>query len=232
LDISKMNYKTTNDSQNDLTKKAYLSLRRMLFHNEIVPDQKIPFLDLAKKFEMSPTPVIQALKFLEFQGLIRREPNRGYYMEPLSMDELQQIYELRELLEGSLVSEAINRLDENGIHRLNSALEAHLAAVRDIYSNKRILQDIEFHLTLASLAQKSLQQKTLQDVFDLLSLKYRNSMNYVTLEKPVDSDHQLIFNAVVSRDILKAQAIISKHIIHAKTHALISLKRMMKEKEE
>ena len=229
--MPKTKCKNITDSRNDLVQKAYLSLRRMLFHNEIVPDQKIPFLDLAKKFEMSPTPVIQALKFLEFQGLVRREPNRGYYMEPLSLEELQQIYELRELLELSLVPETIRRLNGAGINRLKDALEAHLAAIQDVYSNKRILQDIEFHLTLASLAQKKLQQKMLQNVFDLLYLKYRSSMTYVTFEKSVDSDHQVVFNAIVSRDLPKAQAIVSKHITHAKTHALISLERMIKEKK-
>lgn len=208
-----------------------MSIRQMLFHNEIVPGQKIPFLDLAKKFEMSPTPVIHALKFLEFQGLIRHEPNRGYYMEPLNLEELQQIYEIRELLESSLLTETLKCLNQKGIKRLKDALKAHLSAIQDVYINERILKDIEFHLTLASLSQKSLQQKMLQNLFDLLCLKYRNSMSYVTSMHPVDSEHQVIFDAVVSRNIHKAQKIISKHILHAKKHALISLERMMKEKE-
>ena len=208
-----------------------MSIRQMLFHNEIVPGQKIPFLDLAKKFEMSPTPVVHALKFLEFQGLIRHEPNRGYYMESLNLEELQQIYEIRELLESSLLKETLKCLNQKGIKRLKDALEAHLSAVQDIYINERILKDMEFHLTLASLSQKSLQQKMLQNLFDLLYLKYRNSMSYVTSMHPIDSDHQVIFDAVVSRNLHKAQEIISKHILHAKKHALISLERMMKEKE-
>lgn len=208
-----------------------MSIRQMLFHNEIVPGQKIPFLDLAKKFEMSPTPVIHALKFLEFQGLIRHEPNRGYYMEPLNLEELQQIYEIRELLESSLLTETLKCLNQKGIKRLKDALKAHLSAIQDVYINERILKDIEFHLTLASLSQKSLQQKMLQNLFDLLCLKYRNSMSYVTSMHPVDSEHQVIFDVVVSRNIHKAQKIISKHILHAKKHALISLERMMKEKE-
>ena len=59
--------------------KAYAGIRRMLFHNEIVPGQKIGYRDLAERIGMSQTPVIQALKWLEFQGLVRHEPQPGLF---------------------------------------------------------------------------------------------------------------------------------------------------------
>ena len=71
----------------------------MLFHNEIVAGQKVPFKDLAVQMGMSVTPVIQALKFLEFQGLVRREPNKGYFIETLKLDELEGLYKFRKVLE-------------------------------------------------------------------------------------------------------------------------------------
>jgi DNA-binding GntR family transcriptional regulator len=50
----------------DSTWKAYTGIRNMLFHNEIMPGQKIAYRDLAERLGMSQTPVIQALKWLEF----------------------------------------------------------------------------------------------------------------------------------------------------------------------
>ena len=93
--------------QKDHTKKAYRGIRKMLFHKEIVPGQKIAYRDLSERLKMSPTPVIQALKWLEFQGLVRHEPNRGYYTEPISLEEAREIYELREILEISLLPDTI-----------------------------------------------------------------------------------------------------------------------------
>ena len=84
----------------------------MLFHKEIGSGQKIACRDLANRLRMSPTPVIQALKWLEFQGLIRHEPDRGYYTEPFSLEEVEEIYELREVVEVSLIPETLKRLDE------------------------------------------------------------------------------------------------------------------------
>jgi DNA-binding GntR family transcriptional regulator len=132
--------------------KAYMGIRQMLFHKEIASGQKIACRDLANRLGMSPTPVIQALKWLELQGLVRHEPNRGYYTEPFSLQEVEEIYELRKLVEVSLIPETLRRLDEKGIQRLQAALEAHLSAAREIYLNGRLLTDMEFHLTLASLS--------------------------------------------------------------------------------
>ena len=71
----------------------------MMFHKEIASGQKIACRDLANRLGMSPTPVIQALKWLEFQGLVRHEPERGYYTEPFNLEEVEEIYELREVVE-------------------------------------------------------------------------------------------------------------------------------------
>ena len=77
----------------NLTQRAYIGLRRMLFMNEIGPGQKIYYRDVAEKMRMSPTPIIHALKWLEFQGLVRHERNRGFFLEPVRLDEINEIFD-------------------------------------------------------------------------------------------------------------------------------------------
>jgi DNA-binding GntR family transcriptional regulator len=203
----------------------------MLFHKEIGSGQKIACRDLANRLKMSPTPVIQALKWLEFQGLVRHEPERGYYTEPFSLEEVEEIYELRELVEVSLIPETLKHLDEEGIKRLQVALDAHLSAAREIYLNGRLLTDMEFHLTLASLSGRHLHQRMLRNLFDLLYLKYRGSFLSVRPMEYVDSEHQKIFESVVSRDLQRAQETLSQHISGIRRDVLMSLHRMIDEKE-
>ena len=64
--------KASKSGSEDLTRKAYTGIRRMLFLNEITPGQKIHYRDLAEELGMSQTPVIHALRWLEFQGLETR----------------------------------------------------------------------------------------------------------------------------------------------------------------
>lgn len=211
--------------------KAYTAIRQMMFHKEIGSGQKIACRDLAGRLEMSPTPVIQALKWLEFQGLVRHEPERGYYTEPFSLEEVEEVYELREAVEVSLIPETLSRLDEEGIKRLQTALEAHLSAARESYLYGRLLTDMEFHLTLASLSGRRLHQRMLRNLFDLLYLKYRGSYLSVRPMEYVDSEHQKIFESVVSRDLKKARETLSQHISGIKKDVLTSLRRMIEEKE-
>lgn len=89
----------------------------MFFLNKIIPGQKISYGDLAKRLNMSTTPVIQALKHLEIQGLVRHESNRGYYTENISLSEVIEIYDFRELIEVSLLPDTISGMNKTKLKK-------------------------------------------------------------------------------------------------------------------
>jgi DNA-binding GntR family transcriptional regulator len=213
------------------THKAYQGIRQMLFHNEIVPGQKIAYRDLAERLGMSQTPVIQALKWLEFQGLVRHERHRGYYTEPVSVQEVEEIYEFREQIELALLPRTLARLDAAAIDRLSSALEAHLKASREIYLHDRLVRDMEFHLTLAALSGNRVQHQTLRLLFDLLYLKYGGNILFSTSMEKADSAHKELFGHIRDSNLEGAKDVLSRHINSVKTHVLSGLARMMKEKD-
>lgn len=217
-------------TKEDFTKEAYMGIRRMFFHNEIIPGQKISYGDLAKRLNMSTTPVIQALKHLEFQGLVRHEPNRGYYTENVSLEEITEIYEFRELIEVSLLATTIKTIGKRGVNQLKKALDSHLAAVRDIYLKERLLKDMEFHLKLAQLSGNRIQINTLKYLFDLLYLKYRGNILFVTPMDRVDSEHIRLYESIVKKDLPLAQEILSRHIANVKQHAVECIQRALNEK--
>lgn len=214
----------------DHTQKAYQGLRRMFFLNEIVPGQKISYRDLAERLEMSPTPIIQALKRLEFQGLVRHEPNRGYYTEEISLQEVEEAYELRELIETSLIPRIIERIDDDGLRKLEEALGAHARAASGHSLNERLLADMAFHLALADLSGCRVQRRTLGHLFDLLYLKYRGNMLFVTSMEAPGQEHRLIFDSIRRRNAKEARQHLSRHILNVKEHALLSLRQRLTEK--
>jgi len=218
-------------SKDDFTQEAYMGIRRMFFLNEIIPGQKISYGDLAKRLGMSTTPVIQALKRLEFQGLVRHEPNRGYYTENISLQEITEIYEFRELIEASLLPKTISRIDKKGLKTLKKALDSHLDAVRDIYLKERLLKDMEFHLVLAELSGCTIQINTLKSLFDLLYLKYRGNILFVTPMDTVDSEHAKLYDSIAASDVDGATRILKRHISNVKEHAIISIERINREKK-
>jgi DNA-binding GntR family transcriptional regulator len=217
-------------TKEDFTNEAYMGIRRMFFLNEIIPGQKISYGDLAQRLKMSTTPVIQALKRLEFQGLVRHEPNRGYYTENISLKEITEIYEFRELIEVSLLPITISAITQKGMKIFKKALDNHLDAVRDIYLKDRLLKDMEFHLTLATLSGSQLQINTLKSLFDLLYLKYRGNVLFVTPMETVDAEHIQLYESIDAGNIEQAQKVLGQHILNVKKHAILSIERMNREK--
>jgi DNA-binding GntR family transcriptional regulator len=223
----------------DLTQKAYKLIRKMMFHNEIVPGQKLGYRDLAKRLDMSLTPVSNALKYLEFQGLVRKELNRGYFTEPISQKEVQEIYDFRELIEVSLLGATIKNFDSQGKQRLREAFEASVAAPNDSYISERVSKDVRFHMTLAELSQDGTQLRALGHLFDLLYLKYGGDVLFSQYMKPDDyaahiagsaSCHQQIFDAVVAKDLRNAKKALAHHIRIVKEAVLDGIQRMVKDK--
>ena len=217
-------------SKEDFTQEAYMGIRRMFFLNEIIPGQKISYGDLAKRLNMSTTPVIQALKRLEFQGLVRHEPNRGYYTENISLEEISEIYDFRALIEVSLLPATISAINKTKLKQLKKALDNHLDAVRDIFLKDRLLKDMEFHLTLAQLSGNRIQINTLKYLFDLLYLKYRGNILFVTPMDTVDAEHIQLYDHIAEGNLDGAKNVLGRHILNVKKHAVLSIERMNKEK--
>jgi DNA-binding GntR family transcriptional regulator len=218
-------------SQEDLSHAAYQGLRRMLYNKELAPGQKIAYRELAERLEMSPTPIIQALKWLELQGFVCHEANRGYSMAPFSVNEIEEIYELRELLEPSLIEATLQRLDEGRVGLLKAALEAHLSAQREFYLKERLFKNREFHLTLATLSGRETQIRILRNLFDMLFLKYGGNYLPVSSLQSTDEEHQAIYDAVVKRDFEKARTVLAGHISSVKKQVLTGVRQMLAERE-
>ena len=213
----------------DSSQIAYQGIRRLLFTKELVPGQKIATADLAEKLRLSPTPIIQALRRLELLGFVSHEPNRGFHITPFSMKEIEEIYEMREILEPSLLRAAIENLKKEGITELKKAMEAHLAAERDFHLKDRLFKNKEFHLTLASLSGKETQVRILQNLFDLLFLKYGGLPS--TSLTATDQEHQEIFDSVAMRSLDRAQRVLKNHVTNVKTQFLSSIRKMRAEQE-
>ncbi len=217
-------------SKDDFTLEAYNGIRRMFFLNEIIPGQKISYCDLAKRLNMSTTPVIQALKRLEIQGLVRHEPNRGYYTENISLSEVIEIYDFRQLIEVSLLPDTISGMTKTKLKKLKKALDNHLEAVRDIFLKDRLLKDMEFHMTLAQLSGNRLKVASLKDLFDLLYLKYRGNVLFVTPMERVDAEHVRLYDDIAAGNLEGAKDVLTRHIANVKEHAVLSIERMKHEK--
>jgi DNA-binding GntR family transcriptional regulator len=216
----------------DLAQKAYQGIRQMLFYNEIIPGQKIKYQDLADKIGVSITPVIHALKWLEFKNIVSHEPNRGYFVNEVSLKEIKEIYDTRLLLEVSLVPEIINSVDDESIQRLKQSQDDYFTAVDEENYYSRLMTDMKFHLTLASISQCHIQLKMLQELFDMLLLKYTRNLVLLGIMDSSLKEHANIFDSLKNRDAVSLNNALSAHLDHVRTHITEGFKRMFVRKKE
>jgi len=228
--MTKRSKKTT--AKGDLAQHAYQGIRQMLFYNEIIPGQKIKYQDLADRLEVSITPVIHALKWLEFRGIVRHESNKGYYINEVSSQEIEEIYDTRILIEVSLVPDIMRNLNGKELQGLEQTLEEFKQAVDDGDYYKRLMTDKKFHITLASIAKHRLQLKMLQELFDLLLLKYSRNLVILGIMDSSQQEHFQILEEVQNENASKLQKAISDHLLNVKEHISEGFKRMFVNKKE
>ena len=218
-------------SQEALTQKAYRGIRRKLFFNEISPGQKIHYCDLAEEMHMSPTPVIQALKWLEFQGLVRHEKNRGFFLEPVSLDEIKEIYRLRRTIEVDLLRQSVEHLTDADMKRLENDLNSYEETHRSDYHKKQFLAARDFHLTLASFARAPITYTTLHRLFDLIFLKYQVDTLFPRASDQSIKSHREIFNRLQARDWEGACSALTADIENVGRRVVDNMEKNLKEKE-
>ena len=220
------------NGEKDLTREAYKDIRRMIFLKELNPGQKVAYRKMAERLGMSLTPVVQALKHMEFMGLVRHEPNRGFFVEQISTQEIEEAYQLREMLELSLLPAVIEDLDDDDEKELKKALDEYLAASRSGSLNLRLAKDINFHMALAGLSGQHLSIRILRYLFDFLYLRFGQELIFSRPQESAGLEHQAIFDAVAARDVSAARKAMRRHIRNLRNNALEGMQNRLAEAEQ
>ncbi len=111
---------------------AVESLRAMIVAGELRPGERVNQDHIAELVGLSVAPVREALRVLEQEGQVTYRPRRGYFVTELRAEDLEEIYELRRLLEGQAARRALPTLDEDALERIAlAARDCYNAAAAD-----------------------------------------------------------------------------------------------------
>jgi len=220
------------NSKINLTREAYNDIRKMIFINEFRPGQKVPYRELAKRLGMSLTPVVQALKHMEFLGLLQHEPNRGFYIKPIVAEEISEVYELREMLEVNLIPTIVAQLNKDGASRLKLALDEYLDASRSGSLKMRIAKDMNFHMTLAEISSQSISIRVLRYLLDFLYLRFEKEQIFSRPQESSAVEHQEIYDCIMARNSREAGKAVRNHIRSVKDNVMEDLRNRLEDSEE
>lgn len=124
---------------------VFQTLRQAIISGEIAPGERLLEIPLAKKMGVSRTPVREAIRMLELEGLVVMIPRRGAEVAKITEKDLRDALEVRCALEELAVQLACERITEAGKEKLQAACEAFREAIRTKQVPAIVEGDIVFH---------------------------------------------------------------------------------------
>lgn len=190
-------------------------LAEAIVTGELAQGQKLNEAELAEGFGMGRGPLREALRRLEGQRLVNRIPNAGVRVIVLDRKRLEDLYAVREVLEGMACRLAAELMTEPEILQLQDLLTRHEAQIEKdgglVYAQSE--SDLDFHFLIARGCRNAMVLSLLGgEHFQLLRMcRYRTSRN-AQRPRPALAQHRQIVEALAQRDGELAELLMRRHI--------------------
>lgn len=201
-----------------LTNRIYQEIKTDIAKKQFQPGEKLNIKELARKYNVSDTPVKQALQRLADEKLVVNTPNKGMSVYLLTPDELNDIFDMRLMMDTFFVKDIISTLNYNNNLRqqLVENLEKQKRFVQNsessLYPEKYFAMDLEFHMLYltASGNQKAVDAFTDLQPFTYATGTYLNQPHYRDCE--CVAEHEAIFKAAFNGDLDALNKAVQVHI--------------------
>jgi DNA-binding GntR family transcriptional regulator len=192
-------------------------IREAVADGSLTPGQQLQQEDLSALFGVSRSPLREALRQLEGEGLIVYQPNRGATVATLTRDDVRQIYEIRKILESAAIRLAVPNIDDSVLARAKVAV----ARMRDAADGRPWANaHWEFHATLYAAAERPM----LVDLIVRHHVRLERLPDPATLMRRVrklsPADHRALLDACAAHDADAAAARTVEHLQHLEDMAL------------
>lgn len=198
-----------------LSAQAYRALRQAILNRRYPPGARLVVRELAESLGLSPTPIKEALAALAREGLVRSVPHRGYQVPSLSAGEIQEIYELRDALEGLAARLAAQRggpeLAQSLEETLNRQREAARAGDLEAYGDL----DLAFHRLLWEASGNQRLRRMAENLDGQVRLLISTSAAVPGRLPQALEEHRVILTRIASADPAGAETAMRAHIQNA-----------------
>ncbi len=193
-----------------LAGQAYRAIREAIQEGRIAPGQRVPELDLCAWLKMSRTPVREALRRLQSDGMLVHAPGGGLSVAQHDLRAVAELYDVRESLEGTAAALAARNGDVTELHILEAMLDSHRRLPNDPRVHAR--ENTLFHEHIYRAARNRFLLKSLRDLHDAVALLGRTTFAAPGRIEEAWSEHEAIVAAIRRRDPAGAEALARAHV--------------------
>jgi DNA-binding GntR family transcriptional regulator len=194
-----------------LTLQAAAQIRGLIIDRVLLPGEKVLQVELAERIGVSRSPLREALRTLESEGLVAYETNRGYVVARVGDDDLAQIYRMRELLEDELLR-TVRRPDAEVLNELKDLNDKMMISIDERNVTEVLRYNREFHFKifdLSPLGQVRKEVGRLWQMSDIYSAAWWRRQPEA--KKRINAEHRAIIAALRKFDLDKLVEICATH---------------------
>lgn len=195
-----------------VTGRAYELLVQLITQGHLAFGDRLDERALASEMQISRTPLREAISMLAMEGVVEYRPYQGNFVRTFTERQIEDLYELRQTLEGLAVRTAVARLTDEGLAQMREIVAAtdRASAAGDIASVTA--SDRRFHETIAALSQN----QSLIEALDRLAVQIQ-LIRSVANRRPgvidrTGHERRDILEAFERRDAARAQQVMEEHI--------------------
>jgi DNA-binding GntR family transcriptional regulator len=192
----------------NLSERAYIRIKKMISDYRFSPGSRLNVEQLARGLGTSRTPIWEAVRRLEQEGLVKNVPNRGVFLMELTHEAAIELYTVREVLEGMAARLAVARISDKAFEKMEKMLLAQerIVAEEDLVAYSK--SDFEFHGTIYAACGNAILREMLESIKE----KVRPfELRITPILSELFNDHQTIVRAMRLRDPLLAEVAFREH---------------------
>lgn len=191
---------------------VYEELKREILVGEIAPGTRMMEIELADEMGVSRTPVREAIRKLEKEGLVTIEPRKGAYASDVSIKDMVDVLEVREDLEAMAAAMAAQKVNEDEKQALIEATLEYKEAVESERTEDIIRCDEKFHQLIVNCSGNKTLVQLFSQVQELaLRFRYLYYDDFSRYER-MPMEHREIEEAILSGDYEKAREAAGEHV--------------------
>jgi len=198
-------------------------IREAIVDGRLPPGRRLKEEELARELGMSRTPVREALLMLESEGLVESIPRRGATVRSYAVGDLDDVYQLRALLEGYAARRAATRISPDDVARLEESCDRfdRLRAEDDLLD--LVKENLRFHSVIHEAAASDRLAALIRKVIEI-PLVYKSFYWYSPEQKLISQHyHRQLTRALRLGDGERAELIMKEHVLEARDFLLAEL---------
>ncbi len=195
-----------------LRDEVYLSIKEAILTGEFAPGERISIGRLLQEIGFSPTPIREALLKLEQEGFVSRLPRGGFVVSRFTQKDIDQIFDIRSLLESYAVGLAIRHIQKEDILWLERNIKESEQFIQKKEWNKVSKLNTEFHDYLNRLSENERLLSIINELRDQI-FQFRSAILRVPLKAKISIDHhKKMIDAIKKRDVQLLKELAQEHI--------------------